>query len=743
MLTLHVVGHVHVSRGSQPLPLPSKAAALLTYLVLEGRPHHREHLAGLLWDTPDALRNLRVELTRLKGRGVAPFPARQPMLTLSCPTDLDRWLASPSPTQERDVLNWLTPLRGPALSGLEDLGSSAFRSWVDQQRQVIHDRIEERLQRIYSRLEGQGLSASAELVRARADLLGLELHARAPAVVPTALNFQWPAQEARLRRVLVQAERSPQLVLLQGHSETRRALLGRVVQDTAWSAVQLRASTRQPLLQAALAQHLWQFVPADQRAHTHLPHGENPETDLIELGQVMVALGKPLVIALHDVAHPEQWPEWLEPMLSFLLDLPLPLVLVLSTTWPALASRLRPSLSQLGGPRLHTVTLPPLSVRDVMRAMEAQAPAAPGTTHRARATCLTQCSEGFPVYVRALLDDADTLFHNDARVPRQVSDWLLADLAGVSAPLRERLARLAQIYGRFGLALAGALLGESAAGTLSAGVQAGLLVSAGTAEDLALPHLDYRSSDAENHLIFASDVVRSALAATLPASERHALRATLAALLVPEQPALGLIYAARAALPELVRKARSALPAAVGSDRRAGAVLADEPPGLAHARHEVRTPNGYRVGLDGCFLEVLRRGPPGPPPLLSLRFPGHGHGRWTLSARVDVADSTPDHGAAPAPFVLGVRTGTGPRVVYAAGPVPDQLVDGVQQQFCGALPLGQWFSLSGQGEGGPLELSVRAGDIALTVGALRWGEHTLHDLCRHTFVDQPVHGAHD
>ncbi|GGL91877.1 hypothetical protein GCM10010840_32510 [Deinococcus aerolatus] len=744
---MHVLGHVHVSRGPQSLPLSSKAAALLTYLALEGRPHHREHLAGLLWDTSDALRNLRVELARLKGRGIDPFPARQPMLSLGCATDLDSWLAIPQPTQERDLLGWLAPLRGPALSGLEDLGSSAFRGWVDQQRQAIHDRVEERLQLTYSRLEEQGLSASAELVRARADLMGLALSARPASAPPAALTFRWPAQEEQLRQVLARAGRSPQLVLLQGHSETRRALLERMVQNTSWSAVQLRASTRQPLLLAALAQHLWQFVPVDQRAQTHLPHGQNPETDLIELGQVMVALGRPLMIALHDVAYPGQWPDWLEPMLSFLLDLPLPLVLVLSTTWPALASGLRPALSQLVGPRLHTVTLPPLSVHDLMRSLEAQGSAGLAGTQRARATRVVQCSEGLPVYVRALLGEKDTPLQHDARVPRQVSDWLLADLAGVSILERERLARLAQVYGRFDVVLASTLLGECAPATLGVGLQAGLLAPAGTAEDLTLPHLDYRSSDAENHLIFASDVVRSALAATLPATERHALRATLAAVLVSSQPALGLVYATRAALPELVQTARRALPPrSAACDRRASAAPAtpaEEPPGRAHPRHEVRTPNGYRVGLDSCFLEVMRRGPPGSPPLLTLRLPGHGTGRWTLTARVDVADSAPQHAAFPVPFVLGVRAGTGPRVIYTVGPVLDQPADSDHQHFGGVVPLGQWFSLSGQGGSGPLELSVRAGDIALTVGALRWGEHSLHDLCLNTFLGTPVHGSGD
>jgi hypothetical protein len=232
-------------------------------------------------------------------------------------------------------------------------------------------------------------------------------------------------------------------------------------------------------------------------------------------------------------------------------------------------------------------------------------------------------------------------------------------------------------------------------------------------------------------------VIRSALAATLPAAERHALRATLAALLVTTQPALALLYAARAELPELMDRARSALPTLdAPQDRRAPGVLIGEPSTLPHVRRELRTPNGYRVALDGGWLEVLRRGPPGPPPLLTLTLPGPGPGHWQLTARVDGAGGAAPPGLLPVPFVLGLRVGAGPHVFYAQEPVSDHPAEDTDQKFGGVVPLGHWFSLRGQGGSGPLELSVRAVDVALTVGDLHWGEHRLTDLCRAAFLQE-------
>jgi len=128
-MQLHLLGHVHFTRDGRNVVVSSKSAALLTYLVLERQAHHREHLAELLWDTADPLRNLRVELARLKRDGVTTFPERQPMLHFACLTDLDPWTEAAPQVDDAHLLGcsppcaacrsaaWRTSGRVPTSSG--------------------------------------------------------------------------------------------------------------------------------------------------------------------------------------------------------------------------------------------------------------------------------------------------------------------------------------------------------------------------------------------------------------------------------------------------------------------------------------------------------------------------------------------------------------------------------------------------------------------------------------------------
>jgi hypothetical protein len=55
---------------------------------------------------------------------------------------------------------------------------------------------------------------------------------------------------------------------------------------------------------------------------------------------------------------------------------------------------------------------------------------------------------------------------------------------------------------------------------------------------------------------------------------------------------------------------------------------------------------------------------------------------------------------------------------------PDQVADyvegGVRHRVVGGVPVGRWFELSGTARG-PVELSVRALDVVVTVGRLDLG----------------------
>ena len=69
-LHLELLGGARITRGGAPLHfVTAKAAALLCYLAVTGRPHSRTSLAALLWSEhaeDDARRNLRVVLTNLR-----------------------------------------------------------------------------------------------------------------------------------------------------------------------------------------------------------------------------------------------------------------------------------------------------------------------------------------------------------------------------------------------------------------------------------------------------------------------------------------------------------------------------------------------------------------------------------------------------------------------------------------------------------------------------------------------------
>jgi DNA-binding SARP family transcriptional activator len=65
MIEIRLVGMLEVQGCI--LPASRKTRALLAYLVLTGRPHTREHLCDLLWDSPDDPRAaLRWSLTKLR-----------------------------------------------------------------------------------------------------------------------------------------------------------------------------------------------------------------------------------------------------------------------------------------------------------------------------------------------------------------------------------------------------------------------------------------------------------------------------------------------------------------------------------------------------------------------------------------------------------------------------------------------------------------------------------------------------
>lgn len=116
-------GPAYLEVGGKVVKLRRKGLALLYYLALEG-PTRRESLADVLWGHGDALRNLRVELHRIKesleSLGLEPFANGGDPLRL---TDIE--------------LN-RSPTSGTVLEGMDDI-SPEYQEWLERQRAMAAD----------------------------------------------------------------------------------------------------------------------------------------------------------------------------------------------------------------------------------------------------------------------------------------------------------------------------------------------------------------------------------------------------------------------------------------------------------------------------------------------------------------------------------------------------------------------------------------------------------------------------
>ena len=119
---LHLTAPVHVVTGDGVLHVRRMGLAMLAYIALEG-PTRRERLADVIWGHRQALRNLRVELHRLRAAfdtvGMTPLQSTVDPLALA-------------PTLEVAPLNDASEL----LVGLEDI-STDYQAWVEHRRSLV------------------------------------------------------------------------------------------------------------------------------------------------------------------------------------------------------------------------------------------------------------------------------------------------------------------------------------------------------------------------------------------------------------------------------------------------------------------------------------------------------------------------------------------------------------------------------------------------------------------------------
>ncbi len=147
-LQLQLLGPLQVSRGAQPLALPSsrKVRALAAYLAMAAHEVSRSHLCELLWDLPNDPRGeLRWCLSKLRAvldePGHARVQANGDALRLDltgCEVDVLRvshTLQSGIASLDAGALRALAAqFRGDFLEGLEIPRSAAYSAWLTAQR---------------------------------------------------------------------------------------------------------------------------------------------------------------------------------------------------------------------------------------------------------------------------------------------------------------------------------------------------------------------------------------------------------------------------------------------------------------------------------------------------------------------------------------------------------------------------------------------------------------------------------
>ena len=733
MLTIHLLGHNYISEDGVPFKVSAKALALLTYLTLQRRPQHREHLAELMWNTPDALRNLRVELNRLQHLGLKLFPVRQSLLELRLQTDLEHWIKEADTLPESGLSEWLSVGSSVPLSGLEDLGSDSFRAWLDGQKWAISQQIETTLSKVYLRALQSGRVGAAGLIRIHAEELGIQLNAAHTAVpTPITMHFERQEMQQQFRRVLLLAIAAPQVLLLSGrHDSGNRELVQRMVAQSDWQLIQMQAVAHPELQQATFLHQLMRVLPPDSQAAAWKMLTNPSETSeaLIRLWTLVATSGSPLVIAIYDL---HLLTPFLLDSLRFAMDLPISLTLVLSTSTLAGEHVLRDALGSIDHSRLHLIEVPALAVQEVMEAVREQQGMLSVDQLRAYATRVVQQSDGWDLHARALIGSELPLTGMRSTLPGIVKNTLLSELGRLGLPLRQSLARLAMVYNPLDRGVASVLLGQGADETLADAVRHNVLMTTAPEETILMPRLTYQTSDVEDGLGFVSESLRVALAGTLTSLERREIRSKLAAYFVSSNSDLAHHYAQRAGLEDQVNALlvdtpeqtglATALPSAslMKLDVSAPDISVENTP-----RQERRTGNGYRVALEQGRLQILRSGLYGRPPLLKLVWFSVPAGYWHLIARLDVHEGAPIWEESMQPYALGVRAGHGTRLIFGGKVTGEYLEHGIIHAPGQPLPFGSWFLLEGLGDEGPLEISVRMLNVALTIAELRWGPQML------------------
>lgn len=794
MLIVHLLGHAHVTLDQQPVPLSAKAVALISYLAIEKLPQHRERLADLLWNTAEARKNLRVELARIRAAGLNIFPSSRQLLYLEhITTDFELWQAGLNrDMNQAELMSCLAMLRGLPLSGLEDLGSSTFQEWVEQQRWMLSEQVEQRLGAAYRRFAQQGETWATRMIATRAQALGLEnpaeldldtvlakdvplgagparTEALLSASVPPRkldvsagpLHFERVHEAAALQHAVERSAERPQLVALHGAPGSGKSyLVERQFQSGEWLTIPVSGGQSGRLVLACIARTLIQHSEPDiaEVLSRMLLVPASLDEDMVKVASALARPKRPVAVLLDQAQNA---PAELAPLVAFLYDTPpqgARLFVLMSREQGAQVPFIRSLLRRTDRERCLSLDLPPLSQTSVLRALQLQLPGQSAEQLGAYAGRLLQRSGGNALHLRSLIEeDGGEQDGRSVTLPQVVREAHESEIDDWPAPLYEGMRRLSVINGIFDKALARAAVGDSVAdsvdGLLATALERGILLEAEVDGALRLPHLKplQEVERGEPRYLFRSENLRVTLAGRLPQLVRQNVRGRLVHALSESEPGLALYYAERAGLGAEAERLRRARRERLDPDsplltpptplrrRNAASSVAEPPRALTFEQVPVLR-HGYSVALDDSgWLNVLSSGRYGHPRTLRLQLDLPYNVRVLSSEvrlvwRLDIFNGGQELGPARAPFPLRLRAlGTEGAHVFMPHVSTGFVEDDIHHHNHAEIGVGYWMEhrlkLSvAEAAARILELSVRAVDVSLTIGLLSWNGYKLLPL---------------